>query len=328
MNVASIIAEFGAYYLNEGQNASRLVRQLRDKSVTDELFSTRVTDETIYRASEVRIDRLLQPFQKSWTPIGTPEFVPVQIQSYAMKMDFEMTPDDLEASWLGFLADNNLDRKQWPIVRYLVEQELLPGIKRDYENNEVYKGVYAAPAAGSAGAAGTAMQGIKKIINNHITAGRITPITMGAFPATVSGDKSVEYQICEYFEDFVAKVNDKYWGVPMEIATSPQRARQFKIGYGQKYGSQVDYTKNTDGAVDFSMFKVVGKPSHRGSDKIWTTPKDNAVRILRKSANYDKVQIENVDRKVKIYTDFWGGIGYLIPETVFTNDLELNPPAV
>jgi hypothetical protein len=43
---------------------------------------------------------------------------------------------------------------------------------------------------------------------------------------------------------------------------------------------------------------------------IWCTPKANAVRLVKKSQNMNTVRIENVDRKVKLYTDFWSGIGF------------------
>lgn len=328
LTVTDLVTAYGAYYINSGQNMTRLKQMIRDRALTDELFSTRITDDTLYREAKVTTDRLLQPFQIRWTPIGTTTFTPVEIKLFEGKVDREEFPDKLEASWLGFLGDNNLKREEWPVIRWLIEAQILPQIKEDYELNEVFKGTFAAPADGVAGAAGTMMDGIKIIRNRHITGGRITPITMGAFPTTPSGDKSVEYLVCEYFEDFADQINDKYWGVQMTIATSPKRERQFLRGYAEKYGSRVDYSKNTSGAVDFTNLRVKGLPSHRGSDIIWTTPKENAIRLLKKSANWDRVAVEGEDRKVKIWTDFWVGIGFTFPELFFTNDLELPAPVV
>jgi hypothetical protein len=34
----------------------------------------------------------------------------------------------------------------------------------------------------------------------------------------------------------------------------------------------------------------------------------------------ENFQIENVDRQVKVYTDFWVGVGMVIPEVFFCND--------
>jgi len=46
--------------------------------------------------------------------------------------------------------------------------------------------------------------------------------------------------------------------------------------------------------------------------------------MLRKRIqNQTKIQVENVDRLLKFFTDFSMGIGFIIPEIVFTNDLDL-----
>lgn len=315
MDVANIVSEFGAYYINQGQNASRLIKKLYEKSMTEQAFTTVVTDETKWRGSEGTITRLLQPFQKAWTPIGTASFEPIEIDAFKLKLDFEDYPDDLEATWLGFLADSNLDRKEWPFVRWLVEEHILPRMNEDYELNEIFAGVYGAPTPGTAGAAGSAMNGIKAIRNAFITAGRITPITTGAL-ATDPLD------FVDQIEEFVDSINTRYWNAPMELNVAQQLERRYLRGYERKYGRNLDY-KGTGTKVEGTNITLVGRPSHNGSDIIWATPKNNAVRLVKKSQNMNTVRIENVDRKVKLYTDFWTGIGFLIPEIVFTNNLEL-----
>ncbi len=314
MDVANIVAEFGAYYLNNGQNMARLVKQLYDKSVTEQAFTTVVTDETKWQGSESTIGRILQPFQKAWTPTGAVSFEPITIDAFKLKMDFEDYPDELEATWLGFLADGNLDRKAWPFVRWLVEVHLLPGLQRDYELNEIFSGVYAAPTPGTAGAVSTAMNGIKQIRNAHIAAGRITPIVTGALATDPEA-------FVDQIEAFVDSIDDRYWNLDMELNGAPALERRYIRGVERKYGRNLDY-KGAGTTIEGTNMKFVGRPSHRGSDILWATPKSNAVRLVKKSANMNRVRIENVDRKVKLYTDFWTGIGFLIPETVFTNDLE------
>lgn len=315
MDVSAIVSEFGAYYIKGGQNETRLVKKLYEKSMTEQAFTTVVTDETKWRGSEAVIDRLLQPFQKGWTPIGTATFTPIEIDAFKLKLDFEDYPDDLEATWLGFLADNNLDRKVWPFIRWLVEQHIIPKMQEDYELNEIFAGVYAAPTPGTAGGAGTAMNGVKAIRNAHITAGRITPITSGAL-ATDPLD------FVDQIEAFCDSINTKYWNAPMDLNLAQQLERRFVRGMERKYGRNLDY-KGAGTMVEGTQINLVGRPSMNGSDIIWATPKTNAVRLVKKSANMNQVRIENVDRKVKLYTDFWTGIGFLIPEIVFTNDLEL-----
>ncbi len=316
MDITDIIAEFGAYYIKSGQNMSRLVKQLNEQSVTEQAFTTVVTDETLWRASESRMSRVLQPFQKAWTPIGVVTFVPVAIQNFKMKIDHEDHPDDLEATWLGFLADNSLDRKEWPFVRWFIETHLLPQSKEDYELNEIFAGVYAAPTPGTAGAAGTSMNGIKLIINGHIDSGRITPIITGTVPTD-------PLDFVDYVEQFGDNINTKYWSIPMQLVMGQTLKRRFLRGYKSKYGQNTDYTANAKGDVDLTNLTIFGAPSHNGSEKMWATPKNNSVRLVKKSQNMNTVRVENVDRLVKMYSDWYSGVGFVIPELVFTNDRDL-----
>jgi hypothetical protein len=318
MNVTDIIQEFGAYYINQGQNQSRLVKILNEKSVTEEAFTSVITDDTLWRGSESTIGRLLQPFQKDWTPLGTAGFKPIAIEQFPFKMDFEDNPDGLEATWLGFLADNSLNRAEWPFIRWVIEVHLLPQIKEDYELNEIFAGVRATPTPGTAGAAGTGMNGIKFLRNKFIDEGRITPLSISALE---TDPKLYVKQI----EDFCDQINTRYWLQDMELNMSQTLARRYFRGYREWYGKDTDFT-GVKMSVEGTNIKVVGRPSHEGSDIIWTSPKSNCIRLLKKSQNMDRVRVETQKRQVQIFTDFYSGIGFLIPEIVFTNEADINEP--
>src|SRR5207237_4740652 len=127
-------------------------------------FSVLPTKDTIYRVSFASLSRVLQSFQKAFTPIGTTTFKPNTIDLYNLKVDAQEYPDDIVDTWLGFLEGDGIDRAAWPFVRWFIEEHLIPKKDEDYELNEAYLGVYAAPTPGTAGAAGTSMKGIKKQI--------------------------------------------------------------------------------------------------------------------------------------------------------------------
>lgn len=315
MNVSDLITEFGAYYQNQGQNANRIYRTLRAQFVTQMLFTLVLTDETIWRASKTTMTRLVQPFQKAWTPIGLLTFTPAEIRMFKVKMDHELYPDDIDATWLGFLASENLDRKEWPLVRWLVENEILPQIQEDLEMNEIYSGVYAAPTPGDAGAAGTAMDGIKKVINDHITGGRITPIATGALETDA---KLFVAQV----EDWAKQINVRYRMRNMPVSMSEDNFELFREGYDLTYN--VNYRQDTNNTkIRYKNLEVMGLPSMVGSNKLIATPKENAILLKKRSINENRVQLESEDRRVKMWTDFWIGIGYILPEVVFTNDQDL-----
>ncbi|WP_128544071.1 hypothetical protein [Larkinella soli] len=312
MNVADIITEYGAYYQDRGQNLASLYQVARQPFVSEAAFTPVVTDETIWTAAKSTFTRIVQPFQKAFTPTGTLKFSPVSIQMFHLKADTEEYPDDLEATYLGFLSSADLRRADWPFIRYYLEKEFFPQIQQDMELNEIFKGVYAAPTPGTPGLVSTSMNGLKKTIGDHITAGRITPITMGAIPTS-------DADFVTYLEDFGDLIDKKYWNGAMQISMSQDLERKYQRGLLEKYG------KNTVGneqnlTVKFTNLTVKGLSSHNGSSRIWTTPKANAVVLKKKTQNTKLVDIQSVDRQVKFLTDFWYGVGFILPEIVFCND--------
>src|SRR5690606_36150143 len=179
--ITDIIAEFNAYYRPGGQGMKNLITKLLQRSVTEAYFPRRITEATIMDNALVSFQRALQRFQKQWTPTGGATFVPTSIPLTALKIDEEFYPDEIEESWLGFLADNNLDRKTWPLVRFMVEGAL-DKAQEDLELLEIYKGVVGTITPGTATAAGESLNGIRKTINDAITAGSTTSTALGALP--------------------------------------------------------------------------------------------------------------------------------------------------
>lgn len=328
MTIADIKTEFGNYYINQGQNAARLIQLLYRPSVTEQLFRSVVTDDTVWRMAKTAFTRLLQPFQSKWTPTGSLTATPISIQQFPMKVDIEETPDTLEATWLGFLADSSLDRKTWPFVRWLIEAHLIPQILEEYELNEIYLGVRVEPTVGTPGAAGTAMDGIRKKINDFVAAGRTTPISLGAVPTD-------PVAFVNYVESFCDAFSKRYYNVPMYVNVNETLSQRYARGKQAKYGKDFNMAARMPGTpdvadflgtantVEFTKHKLVGLPSMGSSMKVWATPLDNTVKLAKKSQNMGQFQLENVDRQVKLYTDFYKGIGFYLPEAIFTNDQDL-----
>lgn len=312
MTITDIIIEYGAYYKKNPENMKRIFKMLLAKTRTQEVLTPLITEDTRYQASKSTMTRILQPFQKAFTPISGLTVKPVVINLFEMKADMQETPHDFEATWLGFLTGEDIDVKQWPFVRWFIEEYIIPQIHQDYELNEVYKGVYAAPTPGTAGAVSTSMDGIGKTIADAIIAGTMTPIVTGMpslTPATW----------CDQVESYADAINQNYWDVPMNLCMSKTLERRFLRGYKAKYGSNTDY-KDSKGTVEFTNLNIIGLPSMNGKNRIWSTPTGNAVQLTKKPKNMDTIQVENVDRTLKMYTDFWRGAGFLVNEVVFPND--------
>ena len=327
IDIQDVITEFGNYYRNGGQDLTRILKKPYIAAQTEAMFGLLPTDDTSYQMASAELSRVLQPFQIGWTPVGTLKAAPIVLTQTPFKVDLQENPDLLENSWLGFLGDNNLDRAQWPFVRYLVEQHLYSKMDEDYELNEIYFGKFVAPTPGVAGAESTGMDGIRTIINRHVQASRITPIAMGAIPID-------PLAFCEYIEAFVEKFTRRYRGRMMEVCMNTTLARRYAKGWHAKY--KVDLKDavgrpivdgNGDALIqipiEFTKHTVVGLESMGDSLKIWATTADNRKRLVKKTVNTKSVRIESLKREVYIYTDFYKGVGFPLPEAVFTNEQDL-----
>jgi hypothetical protein len=319
INVADVIAEYGAYYLASGQNLQSLFKKLYRPSVTASYFSPVPTQNTRWQLASAELDRVLQPFQQQFTPMGNLKFTPNPIDLFKMKVDKAEYPDTIAESWLGFLEGEDVDRKSWPFVRWMIEEHILPKIQEDYELYEVFGGSHVAPTPGTPGAAGTAMDGILKIQNGLITAGRITPIVSGSVPTT-------DAQAVDYIERFVDGIPTQYRKLIDHVFVSETMEVRYRRGKRVKYNTNYAQEPNLETLADYPNATVVGLPSHNGSNRIWASPSGVRKRPMKKAAGANGVKVESVDRQVKFFTDWYEGIGFTIPEFVFVNDQALPTP--
>lgn len=303
----ALVQEYGAYYLNNGQNLTRLKKLMLFGAETKKICTQIMTDETVYRMAQSKFTSVIQSFQKGWTPKGDVEFAPNSIELHKVKVDIEVYPDDIEETWLGFLAGQVLTRKDWPLIRFLLESHIYEQIQADMENKELYGGVYTAPTAGTAGITGQSINGIKKNLKkanvNHDT-------TVGALDAST---------IYDQFEKAFELVSEVYKTQDLMLCTSPTWARAFlkdkrSLGYYTISGAgQIDNT------IDFSKAAVIGLPSMLSTNDWFITPKGNLLDVIKRGENAGKVNIEESKRCVNIMTDWSEGIGFGINEIVWTN---------
>ena len=321
ITATAVITEWGAFYRAEGQNIKDILTKLMQRSVTAGYFPTRITEKTILEKVTAEFTRVLQRFQKDFTPIGGTTFEPVKIPLYKLKIDLKETPDDLEESWLGFLADANLDRRQWPFIKWYLMNALIQADK-DLELSEIYSGVPGVITAGTATAAGASLKGIKKQINEAHAAGKSNTIVMGAVPSTATDAGKKE--LVQYVETMIKSTPRLLRNELDFVFLNEDLHDDFRDGMRLLYN--VNYESVADNKITQlrnDNIKVVGLPSMVGSKKIWTTPSWNRQGGFKKPANGKIFEVEKVDRTVKAYTDYYKGYGFWILQYLVTNDVEL-----
>lgn len=313
--ISDVITQYGAYYLDHGQSVQDLFKKLYRPSVTAAYFQARPTKDTVYRVGSSDLDRVLQPFQKAFTPIGTLTFLANPIDLFNLKIDKQEYPDDIVDSWLAFLEGDGIDRAQWPFVRWMLEVHIFTKAQEDYELNEAYAGVYAAPTPGTAGAAGTAMNGIKKVLTDY--GARVNTITMGAIPVA-------DIDFCTYVEDYVKAHGKEYRKRIDYVFMNEDLQFRYKEGKRQKYNLQYAQVGDLETVFHFPNAKVAGLPSMAGSNKLWSTLPTNRVRPIRKqpaSTGSAQTMVKEFSaRAISIYTDWWEVLGFLHPESVYKSD--------
>lgn len=313
MNISDLITEFGAYYEASGQNKSRILGMLTQGEVTPSYMTPIKTDDTIFKLGKLSVGNLVQSFQKGWTPKSSVAITPNELRLYNLKVDLDIYPDEIEATWLGFLSGDSISRAEWPLIKFLLEHEeqgLLKRIQQDMELYEYGHGVFAEPTEGQAGATGSSMNGFIKLLQDGVEAETINSIDIDTL------DKDTILDQVELFIDGISQI---YQGQKMDVFMSEKWAKYFlrdKRNAGYYVISGQGEIKND---IDFSPQRVIGLPSLHDTDIIFATPKSNFIHLMKKSANKTKMKIEESKRTVSLLTDWWEGVGFGMDAVVWTN---------
>lgn len=315
-----LVQEFGSHYIPEGQSEMRLLSALRQKTVTTSYAKPLIYDGDVYRFSNVVLGEIVQQFQKRFTPKGELEFKPNTIPLRNIKIDLSLYPDDVKASWLGFLQSvNEQERAKWPIVRYMIENEVIPQLKQDLEMKSYFKGVYEAPTANEAGSASKALDGVKVLLDAGIA-----DSTMQNVALTTVITKENAFDVIEEFVDNFDTLLD---GIKMRVYMDPKVLRWYHRDKRNSHGVDVNYDPNKP-VVDFTNVELVGLPSMANENYLWATPEDNFLYIRRVNG-MKKPRVEESKREVFLMTDWWEGLGFGHNELVYvaTWGENINPDA-
>lgn len=310
-------AAYGAYYVQGSQNERNLYTKLFQSAEFDaDLFEMVPTDDTQYRDALVTQSRVTQGFQLAWTPTGTTTMRARPINLFELKIDVEESSYQIEKTWAGFLHKEGADEMSQPLPKWMIESLIIPQHVEDVELNATFNGVFAAPTAGTPGPVGSMLNGVRKIINDGVTATTISPIATGAFSTTLA-------TFLGQIETFVAGIEQKDREKPMILAMNKNLALRFRqanrAGYNLNY-AQLDEISRI---ADYPNIQVKGYAAMGTSDKIFCTPMGNAKMPVKKNSERSRFKFEVVDRRLKVYTDYWKGYGFVDHSRVYTNDRDL-----
>jgi hypothetical protein len=316
-DISDIIAEYGSYYLNNGQNLRRLKAAMTTLPSTLAIPGVQniMTEETVYQMANPIMSSVLQSFQLKFTDKGAAKFHANEIRLRHVKIDNAFYPHEIEASWLGFLKGNSSANLQdWPIVRYILEQLILSKAAEEKELSAVYNGIYAAPTDGTASEATTIFDGLHKACQNAAADTDYPCITV------TTGDLA-EASIVDQMEAIVDAVNNAgYANLKFYAFVAPE----METAYLRKVRDLGSYTISTDkqveNRIDFSNVVIKGVPSMTGTKHCFATTGDNIVHLTTRDMSKSNCDIQKADRQVKVLMDWWEGLGFGCNQMVIATD--------
>lgn len=305
-DLSALASALGAYYRDRKQDVLSKLYAAEDMRKYFTVVSG-VQDE--YVMTEMLFDELTQPYQKAWTPKGTATFKPEILKNRGVKVDFTFEPKSLEATWIGYLKTNGSSPEEYPFVQFIYDK-LMEKVAREL-NNTTINGVYAAPTAGTAGAAIDSFNGLLKIVTDAITATKITPIATGALSAA---------NIRTKVEQMVDALPTEHRDQELVMLMSPSWARAYHRLNRADFGTNIDY-KSGETMVDFTNVKIVSPLYMNGSSRMIITPAANLFLLEDGVNEEEKMIVQQNRRELEVMMDFKRGVGFgIIENFVWTND--------
>ena len=253
------------------------------------------------------LDHLVQGFTTTWNELGTSTFAVNELTNYHIKVNFPIVPDDIENSWLAELNGRNMKPADRPITQYIADT--LKG-KVNADRNYLHgQGVYDAAQLGTFG---YAMNGLVKVLtdgaaNNDQSMYKIPIATLT--PANIS----------DVVEDFESKIPQPFYDTMMPIFMSSVNARAYKAAYRAEWGRNLDYEKGALTESYLTGRPIVGLSCLNGSNLMFSTPKENFLHLTDLDNIPAVTDVQVLDYKVKIFMDWWEGIGFWINQMVFVS---------
>jgi hypothetical protein len=312
IDVDDLKTEFDTFI---SQTDKPVLQKLTQKTESMMHMTTKVAI-TEWRASQAYISSVVQQFSHKWTPLGASAFTPITIKNRRHKINVPITPDEINDSWLSHLYDEGLTPEQMPITRYIINELILPKVEEDRELKLIASGKFEEfgtyPSTDDAGqATGKSMDGFMTQLiemyedkaNNNVNFIALGPLSSA--------------NIVSKMETFVDSIDELYQVKKMNIFTSNSRYKQYKRAYRDEFPTTKNDDKATSDTIDFSVQVLQPLPSMSPFNHFFCTPKDTFIRLRHKNNGASKIWMQASDYDVKVFAEWWEGVGFAFEESIF-----------
>lgn len=313
---ADVITEHGRVYRAGGQGVQDITTKFFTPLTSETHWKVIPTEKTLIDKEHASIDRVLQRFQQTFTPISTTTLKPDKCKLGHLKVDLKEYPDTIEDDWNGFLASDDHNRKDWPFTKFWLQELVMKQELDDYIKNEFYKGEEGTVTAGTATAAGRSINGLRWQLNNRTG---VNSIAMGAIPTGASADED----FYKYVIDWFAQIPRDHRRLMDKVFMAEDLRDMFRRG--ARKANNVNYAQVPESEIDRipdSTCRVVGLDSMTGDEKIFCMPAQFRMSYIKKPKNPNFFKLEESERAVKVMTDYYRQPWFWFAEYAYQNDLE------
>lgn len=311
VDLTQLTSEFGKYVTGERMN---ILKKLTSPTSSIQYMTTIISDKTEVRAAIADITSVVQQFTPKWTPSAKSEFKPLTITNRKHKLNVPITPSDVMDKYLGYMYSEELAPSDMPIVKYIIEELILPKAEEDREMKMLATGKYVERPKTADGQAGSApedaMDGYVTILKD-LKAANNTDVTW-----LIDGVAITRENILEKIDAAVDQVKPLYKKKKMFVHADPDIVTMYGRAYRDKYPT----TKNQDGdqiKIDFTNFSFAPLDGMQGTGVFFITPKENFVHLLSKDPSQGKLRIEGQNYDVKVFGEWWEAVGFWLADAIF-----------
>lgn len=299
ISVDALATGLNQYVVRFGQQLHSIMRQGLE---FETMLPFRQTDST-YTGQEGSVNQVIQPWQKDFSPTNAETFDGIFSELRPIKSDLTFNVGELEkffSKWNPGWFTPDPTQTQTGYAARVITDLILPKALEEI-NLASWAGEYVTPAVpGTAGAVLESVDGFRKGIADQITAGRLTPITTGAFTATVA-------QVRAFCDD----IPEPYRYKSGKIFMSKTHAQAYADDYQTQYPTRTVVEDTPDrmyARVDHYNKTIVGVTAMEGSDRIICVFDNMDSMIIGTRTGYPLLlnyRFEAEDRNLKAFAEIY-----------------------
>jgi hypothetical protein len=306
MNLTQLRTELGAYLRANQKQIRPWIYQL--PNLLPQLKKvTKIKGR--YPAINSVITHVVQGFQAVWNPIGTVTVKVNELKSFHQKVNFKITPSEIENSWIAELNDKNLSPEQRPISQYIIENELKPRVVADLEDLLI-NGIR---DENNLATYGKSMDGLLKILNDGINN---VDNPMYRLRLAQTPDTSNIVDVVTEFEKKTPNVVRRYI---KKIYMSTNMADDYALRYEDLYGLKPTYSDNDRMLTRLRKWEIIPLDEMDGSNIMFATPEGNFLALVDDENPPAITDIQVLDYDLKVFMEFWLGIGFYSNQMVIVS---------